>query len=143
MCCRSWIAFVGAVVTLWWLSLAGASEPTSGPAEPPKPMSITSRSMTVKNLEQRVVFDRDVTISSGDMDLSADHVEVILVQSADSSGGAPPFLGGAGPSLLAEDNIERIVAEGRVKVVQGKKTATADHAVYQRADETVVLTGHP
>jgi lipopolysaccharide export system protein LptA len=44
---------------------------------------------------------------------------------------------------LSEQNIDRIVADGRVKVVQGKKTATADHAVYHRAEETIVLTGHP
>ena len=143
MCRNVWIAWGAVVVTLSWLSRATATELPSVPAQPPRPMSITSRSMTVKNLEQRVVFDRDVTVTSGDMDLSADRVEVILVQSADSDGGAPPLAGGAGPNLLAEENIERIEAQGRVKVVQGKKTATADHAVYRRADETVVLTGHP
>jgi lipopolysaccharide export system protein LptA len=142
MSCRAWTA-LGTVLTLSWLSWASASEPASAPAQPPKPMSITSGSMTVKNLEQRVVFDRDVTITNGDMDLSADRVEVILVRSADSGGEGQPFAGGMGPNLLAQENIERIEAEGRVKVVQGKKTATADHAVYQRAEETVVLTGHP
>lgn len=143
MCRSAWTALGGVVVSLSWLAWAAASEPAAAPEQPPKPMSITSRSMTVKNLEQRVVFDHDVTISNGDMDLSADRVEVILVRSADAGKSMPPFTGGAGPNLLAEENIERIEAEGRVKVVQGKKTATADHAVYRRADETVVLTGNP
>jgi lipopolysaccharide export system protein LptA len=134
-------AFWGAVVAS--LSLASAwAETPSEPAPEAKPMAITSRSMTVKNLDQRVLFDQDVTISKGDMDLSADRVEVVLARPADSGVGVDP-LHAVGPTLLSEDNIERIEANGRVKVVQGKKTATADHAVYHRAQETIVLTGHP
>jgi lipopolysaccharide export system protein LptA len=45
--------------------------------------------------------------------------------------------------MLAEDNVERIEANGRVKVVQGGKTVTADQAVYHNANETIVLTGRP
>jgi len=137
---RRWTALGGVGLISLWLSCADALAVAS--EQPPKPMSITSRTMTVKNLEQRVVFDQDVTVTSGDMDLSADRVEVILVRPADSDG-ATPFSGGAGPNLLAEDNIDRIVADGHVKVVQGDKGATAHHAVYQRADQTVVLTGNP
>ncbi len=135
-------ALWGIVLTLSWLAPAFAEAPPSGPASETKPMAITSRSMTVKSVDQRVVFDHDVTISKGDLDLSADRVEVILTRPADAGQTADPF-GVAGPNLLSEDNIERIEASGRVKVVQGKKTATADHAVYHRAEDTIVLTGNP
>lgn len=140
MCSNLRAAFWGAVVASLSLAPAWAEGP-SEPAPEAEPMAITSRSMTVKNLDQRVVFDHDVTISKGDMDLSADRVEVVLARPADSGGVDP--LQAVGPTLLSEDNIERIEANGRVKVVQGKKTATADHAVYHRAQETIVLTGHP
>lgn len=141
MCCKPRAALWGAVLTLGWLASASAEAPTV-PAPESKPMAITSRSMTIKSLDQRVVFDHDVSISKGDMDLSADRVEVILSRPADTSQGIDPF-GAAGPNMLSEGNIERIEADGRVKVVQGKKTATADHAVYHRAEETIVLTGQP
>lgn len=136
---------------LWVLALlTAASAGWARGAEPPpadaitaRPMAITSRSMTVKNLDQRVIFDRDVTIVKGDLELHADRVEVILSRSAAGAAKAPPPTATVGPDVLSEENIDRIVADGRVKVVQGKKTATADHAVYHRAEETIVLTGHP
>lgn len=140
MCSNLRAALWGAVLAAVFLVPAWAEGP-SEPGPDAKPMAITSRSMTVKNLDQRVVFEHDVTISKGDMDLSADRVEVVLARPADS-GGVPP-LQAVGPTVLSEDNIERIEANGRVKVVQGKKTATADHAVYHRAQETIVLTGQP
>jgi lipopolysaccharide export system protein LptA len=128
------------VFALVGIDQAVADDPASAPSS--KPMAIKSGSMTVKNLDQRVVFDRDVTITKGDMDLHADRVEVILTRPAESGGEHAPA-GAVGPAGLSEENIERIEAEGRVKVVQGKKTATADHAVYHRAEETIVLTGRP
>lgn len=132
----------GLALALMWLAVASAEELPTAPAPVSAPMAITSRSMTVKNLDHRVIFDHDVTITKGDMDLSADRVEVILSGSADSNAGNV-FAAGHGPNVLSEENIERIEANGGVKVVQGKKTATADHAVYHRAQETIVLTGRP
>jgi lipopolysaccharide export system protein LptA len=142
MCCKPLAALWGAVLALSWLASVSAEPPAPATASETKPMAITSRSMTVKSLDQRVVFDHEVTISKGDMELNADRVEVILARPAapDESAG---LFGAAGPNILSEDNIERIEADGRVKVVQGKKTATADHAVYHRAEETIILTGHP
>ncbi|MFZ5877197.1 MAG: LptA/OstA family protein [Nitrospirota bacterium] len=125
---------IGSIVPSWAADVAG---PLAS-----RPLAITSRSMTVKNLDHRVIFDKDVTVIKGDMDLQADRVEVVLAKPAQTAASNSSG-NGAGPDMLSEGNIERIVAEGRVKVVQGKKTATADHAVYHRADETVVLTGHP
>jgi lipopolysaccharide export system protein LptA len=100
--------------------------------------------MTVKNLDHRIIFDRDVVVKKGDMDLQADRVEVILTAPPNEAAGhALSALPGSGGAMLAEDNVERIEANGRVKVVQGGKTATADQAVYYNADETIVLTGRP
>ncbi|MFZ5863245.1 MAG: LptA/OstA family protein [Nitrospirota bacterium] len=136
---RKRVALTAALIAAMCGQPGWAAEAPAPAAPPARPMAITSRSMTVKNLDQRVIFDRDVLIVKGDMDLHADRVEVVLAKPAQAAAPAA----GAGPDLLSEDNIERIVAEGRVKVVQGAKTATADHAVYHRADETVVLTGRP
>jgi lipopolysaccharide export system protein LptA len=83
-------------------------------------------------------------VKKGDMDLQADRVEVILTAPPNEAAGhALSALPGSGGAMLAEDNVERIEANGRVKVVQGGKTATADQAVYYNADETIVLTGRP
>lgn len=42
-----------------------------------------------------------------------------------------------------EDRVTRIEAEGRVRMVQDGRRAVADRAVYERAEEKVVLTGSP
>ncbi len=42
-----------------------------------------------------------------------------------------------------EDRVTRIEAEGRVQMVQDGRRAVADRAVYERAEEKVVLTGNP
>lgn len=141
MSSRNRVAMLALLIATGWSAPSWAADVPVPAAS--RPMAITSRSMTVKNLDQRVIFDRDVLVVKGDMDLYADRVEVMLAQPSKTDASKPAFGGGAGPDMLSEGNIERIVAEGRVKVVQGKKTATADHAVYHRADETVVLTGHP
>jgi lipopolysaccharide export system protein LptA len=134
------VAWLVAVGTIGWSGPSWAADvPVSLES---RPLAITSRSMTVKNLDQRVIFDRNVTVIKGDMDLHADRVEVVLAKpSGPAASGSPGD--GVGPDILSEGNIERIVADGNVKVMQGTKTVTADHAVYHRADETVVLTGHP
>lgn len=131
------------MIALLWASAASAEAP-SMPGHPEGPMAISSRSMTVKNLDHRIIFDRDVVVKKGDMDLQADRVEVILTAPPnEADGNALSALPGSGGAMLAEDNVERIEANGRVKVVQGGKTATADQAVYHNADETIVLTGRP
>ncbi len=42
-----------------------------------------------------------------------------------------------------EDRVTRIEAEGGVRMVQDGRRAVADRAVYERAEEKVVLTGNP
>lgn len=42
-----------------------------------------------------------------------------------------------------EDRVTRIEAEGRVRMVQDGRRAVAERAVYERAEEKVVLTGSP
>lgn len=135
-------AFLSAIVWLAWLGTASAEEAAvvSKSLTLDQPMAITSRSMTVKNLDQRVIFEQEVVIKKGDLDLRADRVEVVLTAPPQAEL-KPQALPGGGS--LAEDNVERIEANGRVKVVQGAKTATADQAVYHRAAETIILTGRP
>src|SRR3989304_4870660 len=48
---------------------APAAEAPSMPGHPEGRMAISSRSMTVKNLDRRISFDRAVVVKKGDMDL--------------------------------------------------------------------------
>jgi lipopolysaccharide export system protein LptA len=140
MSSRNGVAVVALLAAIGWSGLSWAAD-VPVPLES-RPLAISSRTMTVKNLDQRVIFEKNVTVIKGDMDLHADRVEVVLAKpSAPSASDTPGD--GMGPDILAEGNIERIVADGNVKVLQGTKTVTADHAVYHRDNETVVLTGHP
>jgi len=126
------------------------STPSSSAASPnmaaqsPQPMAITAESMTVKNQDQRVVFDRHVVVKKNDMVLHADRVEVFLIVAPGNSSPGPLLSELTGGPMFTENNIDRIEANGHVEVAQDKKKATADHAIYRRNPaEHVVLTGQP
>jgi lipopolysaccharide export system protein LptA len=44
-------------------------------------------------------------------------------------------------TLTQQDQVEKIVATGQVKVVQGKNVATGEMAVFTNADQRIVLSG--
>jgi len=116
----------------------------SMPTESSQPMAISAESLTVKNEDQRVIFDRTVVVKKNDMVLHADHVEVFLIIAPGGSSDGHLLSGLTSGPMLTENNIDRIEASGHVVVTQDTKNATADHAVYRRKPaENVVLTGQP
>ena len=57
---------------------------------------------------------------------------------------AAPAAGGSSPlGELGGDKLDRIVAQGQVRFVQGDRVATGQTATYYKDREEVVLVGHP
>lgn len=126
---------MGSRLVLWSNLLTAAlviGLPVIGSAEP---IAITSQKMTLKNQNQRVVFEGRVMVVREGLTLHADRVE--LAFNASNSG-----LLASGSSVQWRD-ITGMEAEGHVVIEQGIRRARSERAVYDPRAETLVLTGDP
>jgi lipopolysaccharide export system protein LptA len=95
-----------------------------GLARKDAPIRIRSKELEVVTTDEgrEIVFTDDVVVIQGDIRLETDVLEAYY-----PGGAAQP---------------ERLVAQGRVHVVQGERRANCDRATYQRASQTVICVGH-
>ena len=87
-----------------------------------QPIEITAQKLELIQQQRQSIFTGDVVAKQGDMTLSADKLTVFLLEK--------------------QDQIDRLEAEGAVKVVQLNRVATADRAVFYQLEEKLVLSGH-
>ncbi len=106
------------------------------------PISITSNKMTVKSLEDIIIFEGNVFIRKGDLKITADRAEVFLTQKKpDQSKSSSSLL--TGPGSKGDKDVSRIETWGNVDVQQGTKHAKAQKGVYDKNKEEIILTGDP
>jgi lipopolysaccharide export system protein LptA len=123
-----------------WVSEGLAAEPTD------TPILITAERMMVRNLEDRAVFEGKVHVKRDDFQMEADRMIVTFSQVANGvvrRGPSPidsPQTKGPSPESRSISTIE---ANGHVRIVSGDRRATSQTAVYDGAEEKVVLTGNP
>ncbi|HEX2255305.1 MAG TPA: LptA/OstA family protein [Afifellaceae bacterium] len=94
-----------------------------------EPIQIEADRLEVRVEEKRAVYVGNVTVRQGDTLLKTAELQVFY-----AGGGETP--GASGTSL------QRIIANGRVIVQSQNRIATGDEAVFEMADETIVLTGN-
>ncbi|MFQ5543552.1 MAG: lipopolysaccharide transport periplasmic protein LptA [Nitrospiria bacterium] len=108
---------------------------TPSAQKPDGPISIQSQNMTLKNIENKAVFDGAVHILQGDLSIKSDHAEVFMVTQKE------------GVSLLkdteAKRDVSKIVTTGNVTIENGKQRAKAEKGVYDRQKNIIILTGKP
>lgn len=114
------------------------------PVRPSGPLTITSKNMTVKNLEHTAIFDGGVVMTQGDMTITADHAVVTF----HSGKGLPSPSSTAGGFLLQGSavnggRISLIHISGHVELRQVDKRASSHEAFYYHAEDRVVLEGDP
>ena len=87
------------------------------------PISINSEELEVLPQDggRRLVFSQNVEVLQGDISLNADRLEAVYPQGASQP--------------------ERLLASGRVLVVQGDRRARCEEAVYERGPYTIVCRG--
>ena len=88
-----------------------------------EPIDITSDSVETFVKDNLIVFKGNVTARQKDMVIYADALEALIVE------------GGKG--------IEKVTADGNVKIQQGLRVANCQKAIYYNLDRKVVLTGDP
>jgi len=128
-------------VALTWLltnltsptRLLAAEKTTDDPAEK---VHITSDTMMFDDKNSQVEFTGNVVATRLDATIHADHVKVLLYSEAEKKSRTVK-----GEAKAPDDNIKQLIATGNVKVIQNDATATADKAVYNTTQKTIVLTG--
>jgi len=126
------------ILALLWESAFPGEIPVKN--NPQEPISITSNKMTIKSLEDKIIFEGDVSIKKGDLTIEADRAEVFLAErSADSSKPSSSAL--MNPSTKGEREVSRIETTGNVDIRQGEKQAKAQKGIYDQKKETITLTG--
>jgi lipopolysaccharide export system protein LptA len=103
-------------------------------AEPPKlklprseeagalPIEITADRLTADNARNSVAFEGGVVAKQGDVTLGSDRLYAEYSRAAGA--------------------IEKIVAEGRVRVAQPGRSATGEKAVFYNLEQRIVLSGN-
>jgi outer membrane protein assembly factor BamD len=95
----------------------------AGPADKSQPIDITSDKVEARWKENLVIFKGNVIARQKDMVIYADSVEVLTNE--DGKG------------------IERVIAEGNVKIQQGLRVANCQKAVFHNPEQKLFLTGDP
>jgi len=92
-------------------------------AAPDGPIEVTSQQMEADQQSGRVSFSGKVVAKRGDMTIYADLVNLFFVESD------------------AKRKIDRLEAEGSVRVVDGERLATAQKLIYLQSTEQMTLIG--
>lgn len=106
-------------------------------------LTITAKTMTVKNQENTAILEENVVISKGDLTITADHVEIFFGPNDSSptkDDQSTPTLPG---SQFDTRTISELHAWGNVILQQGTRRAEAHEAIYDQKDEKITLLGEP
>jgi lipopolysaccharide export system protein LptA len=94
-----------------------------------KKIHITADKLVSDGNTNYIRFSGTVTTVYDDTTIHSDNMEVFYENMATDS------------NRMAEENIKKIVASGRVSIRFGERTAYCDQAVYMAATRTIVMTG--
>jgi lipopolysaccharide export system protein LptA len=114
-------------------------------AESSRPIVITSNTLEADNKNKVAIFKGSVIAKQEQQGkdpilIYCDTMTVYYTEDAKKPA-SPPKGEKKGPS--AENRVDKIVASGQVKIIQGKDVATGEMATFYNTDQKIVLTGNP
>lgn len=116
--------------------------------------TITSQRMTVRNQENKAIFEGAVVLTRGPLVVHSD-VMVVFFQPADQpslSANHQETLSGRPKEtamekgrlpIMANRSVRMIEATGRVRIIKADGQATCQKAIYHGGEDKIVLTGNP
>jgi lipopolysaccharide export system protein LptA len=95
------------------------------------PVNVTSDKLSYVDSERKAVFSGNVIVRTQETTITSDTVQVILLPKKSQA------------ENQSASQLERIEAQGDIKIQQGARKAVGTRLVYTAADEKMVLTGTP
>jgi lipopolysaccharide export system protein LptA len=95
------------------------------------PVNVTSDRLSYVDAERRAVFSGNVVVRAQDVTISSATVQVILLPNKSQA------------QTQAASQLDRIEAQGDIKIEQGSRKAAGNKLLYTAAEEKMVLTGTP
>jgi lipopolysaccharide export system protein LptA len=95
------------------------------------PVNVTSDKLSYVDSERRAVFSGNVIVRAQETTITSDTIHVILLPKKSQS------------ENQSASQLERIEAQGDIKIDQGSRKALGSKLVYTAADQKMVLTGTP
>jgi lipopolysaccharide export system protein LptA len=126
------------------LLLPAAAWAQQGGVTPPqfdatKPIHIQAERLEADNEAHVIRFEGNVVATQDDAVMNAD---ILLIHYA-SGAKKPAAAAGAEPNPMGGGEVERLIALGRVQIVQGDRRAVCDRAEYDQIAGEITLTGNP
>lgn len=154
-----WNSFARIVVSALCLVVAAGAGHAKPAGSEPASTTITADRMTVRNQENKAIFEGSVVMTKGSLTVHSDTM-VVTFKQQDAAGparsgaqvqgrpsppsdGVPPERGGGALPTMGSRSVSMIEATGRVRIEKDDGTATCQRAVYYGEDERIVLTGEP
>jgi lipopolysaccharide export system protein LptA len=95
------------------------------------PVNVTSDRLSYVDSDRKAVFSGNVIVRAQETTIHSDAVQVILLPKKSQA------------ETKSASQLERIEAQGDIKIEQAARHATGSRLVYTAADEKMVLTGTP
>lgn len=95
------------------------------------PVNVTSDKLSYVDSERRAVFSGNVIVRAQETTIASDTIHVILLPKKSQA------------ENQSASQLERIEAQGDIKIDQGSRKASGSKLVYTAADQKMVLTGTP
>jgi lipopolysaccharide export system protein LptA len=95
------------------------------------PVNVTSDKLSYVDSERKAVFSGNVIVRAQETTIASDAIHVILLPKKSQS------------ENQSASQLERIEAQGDIKIDQGSRKASGSKLVYTAADQKMVLTGTP
>jgi len=110
------------------------------------PIQVTSDTLEADNKNKQATFKGSVVAKQDQQGkdpilIYCDTMIIYYSEEGDKKQGPPPK--GDKKALNQQNRVDKIVATGQVKIVQGKDVATGETATFYNADQKIVLTGNP
>jgi lipopolysaccharide export system protein LptA len=100
---------------------------------------ITSKTMTASGEKNLAIFEGEVKMIQGELIVHSDVMIVYFKEKTPSQTSQT----GTSPNSESGREIQYVEAKGRVRIEQGESRAVSQHALYNKEEEKVILTGSP
>lgn len=144
------LLFYGAMAVLWsgFFLPAAAQGKEKDLLGSNRPIVISSDSLEVDNKNKMAIFSGNVVAKQDQPGKEPIFIycDSMSVYYAEEAGKKPPAVSknrSEKKELTEQNRVEKIVATGQVKILQGKDVATGDTATFYNSDQRIVLSGNP